>query len=417
MKNLWFVVVMLSMFIVNASATSGTVEPSSGTTIKTDKHGYIVGENVVASFKNMLGDSDDWIGVYEYGASNDWDNVVAWSWSGGTVNGSVVLKDIPSGKYQVRAFFKNSFEKQAEIHFFVDEVGEANDITLITNHSSYKSNQKITVKFSNMLGDSEDWIGIYPAGSQSNLDNRIDLKWTKGKKSGSLTFDPLPVGNYEMRAFFKGSYDEEASKSFVVISGDNGGGNNNDSTIYEDANNGISSKWKTVSGIFQPKAINGAVKLTTNWETNTHNSSEYQLPMNNDKQTILEVDIGGVGAVGGHIGGIHAYAPAGYMAHYGMGVIVETTNGIRGMTWDSFLNHEDVDAYINDYGDGNVELIYPSPIEQVRGFGYTDINLWEHFRVDLNAYLQQLEPGNKIIKVKTFYSGGGYLDNIKLSSK
>jgi hypothetical protein len=220
-----------------------------------------------------------------------------------------------------------------------------------------------------------------------------------------------------MRAFFKGSYDEEASKSFVVISGGNGGGNNNDSTIYEDANNGISSKWKTVSGIFQPKAINGAVKLTTNWETNTHNNAHYQLPMNNNKQTILEVDIGGVGAAGGHIGGIHAYAPAGYMAHYGMGVIVETTNGIRGMTWDSFLNHEDVDAYINDYGDGNVELIYPSPIEQVRGFGYTDINLWEHFRVDLNAYLQQLEPGNKIIKVKTFYSGGGYLDNIKLSSK
>ncbi len=415
MKNLWFIVALLSMFIVNAFATSDTSGGSSGTTIIIDKSSYIEGEDVVASFKNMSGSGDDWIGVYKSGASNDWDNVVAWSWSGGTVNGSVVLKDIPVGKYQVRAFFKNSFETQAtSSNFSVNEVGVVNDVTLITNLQSYKTNQKITVKFANMLGDSDDWIGIYPSGSKSNWDNIVDSKWTDSKKSGSLTFNSLPAGNYEARAFFKGTYNQEASKSFVVVS-NNGG--NNDSTVYEDANNGISSKWKTISGPFTPEAINGAIKLTTNWETNTHNSAEYQLPMNNSKQTILEVDVGGVGAAGGHVGGIHAWAPAGYMPHFGMGVIVETTNGIRGMTWDSFLNHEDVEAYKNDYGDGNIELIYPSPVEHVRGFGYTDINLWQHFKVDLNAYLNELEPGNKIIKVKTFYTKGGYLDNIKLSSK
>ncbi len=414
MKNLWFIVAILSMFVVNVSATTGG-SSSSSITIQTDKGEYLANEDIIVSFTGMTGVSDNWVAIYRAGAKINWENVLSWSWVSG-LDGSVTLDGLPSnGKYQVVSFYENSFNPEAFSYFAVkksvDVVGE---VTLSLDRNAYKSNQPITVTFANMSGNEDDWVGIYPAGKESNWDNRIDSKWVSGQ-SGSVTFDPLPAGLYEVRAFFNGNYESKGVKSFAVSF--EGDGNNGTSTMYEDADNGISSAWKTMSGPFVPEAINGAVKLTTNWETNTHNSAFYELPMDNDKETILEVDIGGVGAAGGHIGGIHAYAPAGYMAHFGMGVIVETTNGIRGMTWDSFLNHENVDAYINDYGDGNIELLYPSPIEQVRGFGYTDINLWEHFKVDLNAYLQQLEPGNQIIKVKTFYSSGGYLDNIKLSSK
>jgi hypothetical protein len=104
----------------------------------------------------------------------------------------------------------------------------------------------------------------------------------------------------------------------------------------------------------------------------------------------------------------------GYIPHYSVGVVVETKFGERIMDWNSWYTHQGYDPKINDNGQ-NVFLEYPSPVEMVRGW-YAPTNTWVHFEVNLETELQRLEPNNRIYKITQFFTTGGYLDNITLSS-
>jgi hypothetical protein len=184
-------------------------------------------------------------------------------------------------------------------------------------------------------------------------------------------------------------------------------------TLYEDGEDGLSPNWKTILGKYTPERktpgyknhSKGFVKLHTDW-VNTQgefwsNGSEYHLPMNNEKQKVLSVDIVGDGLE---------------MEHYILGAIVTTQKGERRLQWDSFYNHENKKAEKIIYENGNIFMVFPSPVELVRGHELSDPNLNENFKVNLELALKQFEPDNTILSVDTFVATGGNLDNIKLLS-
>ncbi len=183
-------------------------------------------------------------------------------------------------------------------------------------------------------------------------------------------------------------------------------------TVYEDAENGLSAGWRTIVGNTPPERHtpgynSGAfVKLRTHWRRldngNWINEAEYHLPMYNASQKILSVDIGGDGN---------------NMPHYVLGVKAKTKKGYRTILWDSWYTHEGMSPKMVDLPDGSKRMIFPSPVEQVRGFGYADVNLWENFTIDVENQLQLLEPDNEIVSIEYFIATGGNLDNIKLKSR
>ncbi len=386
------------------------------TTIKTQQRAYDIGQYIRVDVTDMAGGSQDWIGIYPAGSSNDWENVIDWRWTDGITDGKIFFSGInQAGQYDVRAFFNNSFTTEASYTFSVNAAEQP--ATISTAKNTFTSNEVISVSVANMSGDSQDWVGIYPAGSSNDWGNVIAWAWTGGIKEGEVTLSTIPVGNYEARAFFNNSFTTEATVSFSVEAA------NLPPTIYESAENGISGDWRTISGSYNPIVVsygynsNYAVKLTTEWISNTHNDAEYHLDLHqNTSQFFLEVDVGGVGVSGGRPGGIHSNSPDGYMPHYIIGVQVSTLDGDRTMYWDSWYTHEGFSANRTDYGNGYISLVYPSPKELVRGYGYADINLWERHRFDLQAYLEILEPNNRILSVNTFIATGGFLDNITLKS-
>ena len=80
---------------------------------------------------------------------------------------------------------------------------------------SYGNNQSIVVHFKNFPGNKKDWITIAPPDKS---DRKFD-KWAflGARKSGSHTFEPMPPGKYEVRAYLdwpKGSYKVVARASF-----------------------------------------------------------------------------------------------------------------------------------------------------------------------------------------------------------
>ncbi len=181
--------------------------------------------------------------------------------------------------------------------------------------------------------------------------------------------------------------------------------------IFEDAEKNISQAWFVYKGDEVPRRVSPgyqsaySIYLPVKWEQdeegNWHNLCEYQLPMYQKGLTILEMDVGGFGEP---------------ILHYTVGVKAMTLHGKRNMSWDSWYNHQGYDAQYIVTGEGFATMIFPSPVELVRGHGYERVDAWHHFSVDLNAYLHQFEPENEIVSVDLFVATGGNLDNLKLSA-
>jgi len=88
--------------------------------VKTNKMTYLNNETVSVTVNTPLTGDQDWVGIYAVGASNDWENVIAWNW----VDQGITLlnrdqKPMPAGEYEVRLFFHNSFNVEATYRFTV----------------------------------------------------------------------------------------------------------------------------------------------------------------------------------------------------------------------------------------------------------------------------------------------------------
>ena len=178
--------------------------------------------------------------------------------------------------------------------------------------------------------------------------------------------------------------------------------------ILEDAEEGISPNWHTIKGDKYPSqrsANNGSnycVHLPVTWYKEGdywHNPYEYHLDIDHATEEILELDVGGTGEE---------------IPHYVIGVEIQTSYGTRTILWNSWYNHENLQAR---YNRENATMVFPSPVELVRGFGYEDVGVWSHFRGDIVSSLHHFEPDNRFLYVNAFVATGGDLDNIGLSQR
>jgi hypothetical protein len=201
------VIVLLGIFI---STIIGHATP----TVQTNKMVYNTNESITVNVTDMFGDPKDWIAIYPSGTSNEWENVLRWSWTDGFTEGSKTFESLPIGDYDARVFFENSYNLEVSSSFSVEEMSE--ELNISTSKSTYLSSQPIIVNFENMLGDQHDWIAIYPKGSTNEWQNVLRWSWTDGVKTGSFSFDALAQGEYEARAFFENSFNLEKSSSFTV---------------------------------------------------------------------------------------------------------------------------------------------------------------------------------------------------------
>ncbi len=87
-----------------------------------------------------------------------------------------------------------------------------------TDKQSYAHNDAIVVTFSQMTGLDEDWVGVYPVGSDNAWENVLSWDWTGDKQNGAVTLSPIAkAGTYEVRAFYHNSFQTEAvSAPFTV---------------------------------------------------------------------------------------------------------------------------------------------------------------------------------------------------------
>ena len=370
--------------------------------VNTTKHIYLPNEEIEVNFADMLGDVKDWVGIYPADATNAWDNVLQWKYTGGVQDGTVSLSGLPLGAYEVRAFFQDSFNLESSYAFSVEDEGN-DSVTLVSNKESYVPNELIFVDFDNMQGSATDWIGIYPAGASYEFENVIEWRYTGGIEEGTLSFNGLDAGSYDIRAFFNNSLTKQATKTITVLDLEA------TSTLYEDAEAGINPNWIHVSGQYPMTRITpgfeslGAVRFKAYWtQGGTYNPTEFQLPFNggNSTEKVLEIDM-----------------RARSNPHFNFGLIVQTKEGRRIIIWDSFYNHNGVGRTVIEpfisHSNGNTILNNPAP-DDYHYFGSR--NIFRHYKINVEKTIRHLEPDNELISIDSFVTTGGEYDNIKLSS-
>lgn len=70
------------------------------------------------------------------------------------------------------------------------------------------------VEFSGLPGNAQDWISLAQAGTADNA--FLTYQYGEGKQSGTLTFDGLAYGDYEVRAYYNNEYTVRARYAFKV---------------------------------------------------------------------------------------------------------------------------------------------------------------------------------------------------------
>ena len=107
---------------------------------------------------------------------------------------------------------------------------------------TYAANEQIVVSYSGLPGNAKDWIGIFAAGASN--DQYGQWFYTNGVKSGSMAFNGLAAGNYEVRLFYNDSYTLQNKAAFTV----SGGTTATVVNVVRSANGGVLEKFTSEYG-------------------------------------------------------------------------------------------------------------------------------------------------------------------------
>lgn len=76
-----------------------------------------------------------------------------------------------------------------------------NATAINTDKEVYGIDEGITVSFTALQGEASEWLAIYPAESNNDFGNIVTWKLSTGTEQGSVVFDALTVGTYDVRIF------------------------------------------------------------------------------------------------------------------------------------------------------------------------------------------------------------------------
>jgi len=279
--------------------------------------------------------------------------------------------------------------------------------TITTNKTTYTTNETVQIHFDDMVAKNNDWIGIYPEGTNNAWKNVLVWRITGDKTAGDLTFAnaALPSGAYEVRAFYNNSYDTEATTRFKV-NGDVGP----NKVLYFDAEHGGLKKWKQYLGDGVSKVPGKIIKKGAQGSTHSFRAAEYttfyysfSLPSKKLKFLNLDTRVG----IASHNGNF--------------GVYIKTKLGNRRMTFSSYMNHPGNDMsglppekWSKPFlSDGNYHHNHPGPTDY---FLATKNGKFIHYKIDIAAKLKILEPDNELLYIEGFSTSGGDFDNLALSA-
>lgn len=187
------------------------------TTLASSSPTYDTNTPVTLTFAEGPRLANDWIGIYKVGqtpggpASTQWRYVT-------TASGSLTFNGLADGYYFAQYFLQDGYNTVGNKVFF--QVGQ-NITQLAINKTIYNLNENIIATWTDAPGIVKDWLGIYHAGDDPNVDELVSFTYFEGITEGTkvLPDDKLPTeaGDYFIVMFTNDSYNEVSNRiSFAV---------------------------------------------------------------------------------------------------------------------------------------------------------------------------------------------------------
>jgi len=160
-----------------------------------------------------------WIGIYQKGKNNDWENVLKWNWvDGGTQTFHTSL--LAPGDYNARLFFNNSFITESSVDFHLIERPANNNGKRFIDKttSAYQNSLDLTLLY--QLGRSEDWVGIFKQGEAYTRDNLQAWTYvsnlTKTQELKIFDKNGLSAGKYDIVYFTNDNYNSLLGQNAIL---------------------------------------------------------------------------------------------------------------------------------------------------------------------------------------------------------
>jgi len=417
----------------NDGGGNGGGNANDDTTLTTLKDNYTKQENIVVTLKNLRGSSHDWIVIYPKGtANNDYGKIVQWQFTGGGKNETVTFNNIPKdGTYDIRVLYGSDMNTVVSKEIVIGEVQEAVELTM--GKDQYSPYELLYVNFLHMVGDATGSVGIFNVNAGDAKENAIELRNTEGVVDGELTFNGLPSGTYEARAYVGNV--KEKTVTFTVVEEEVS------RILYDDFENGvIGESWVRYAGkdmvLLNYGVQDGGAESTERKDKiqgqhalrtfnsdgmGAGNSSGYYYIFpnpENKKLKFLEIDMSiGVSS--------HRFA---------FGVKVRTKFGDRRIEFASFYNHvlasNGKQIIRGPYGnvlEGHKEAdtvdnylhVHPAPSDYYVGTSAVGkgTNKFVHYKINIEEKLRVLEPDNELLGITLFTTSGGDYDNLALTTQ
>jgi len=397
------------------------------TTVETTKQSYLLNEAIVAIYDNVNGEAQNWIGLYPATSNNDWENVLDWDWIRDGRAGSTQFDALAPGEYEVRVFYNNSFVDEAKYAFSV-EGPPSPDIML--RKASFDPYELIHVEYVNFGGLATDWIGIFPVGADDQKESAIAWRDTKSLVNGELSFNGLPAGAYEARAYF-----DQVHQKTVPFNVDN---KVVERVLYDDFEDAtIDPRWTVASGramtllnvgVDAQGVASGERKMQVTGKRSLRTYRDYRGGLNYasyyfnfenpaQKFKFLELDM-----------------KIGESSHvFSFGVKMRTKFGDRRIEFASYLNHtmpSGQQIIRGPYGNvlpGHREAfakadgylhVHPGPTDYYVGTSGVGegSGMFIYYKINIEEKLRVLEPDNELLGITYFVVTGGDYDNLALTT-
>jgi len=216
---------------------SATTQAVSGPSISTGTT-YTAGDVMTVTYAGMPGNQADWIAISPAGSSDS--TIGEWHFINGQASGTQTFDGVAAGNYEARAYLNDSYTVLARFDFTVASATTGGTAGISTDASSYTVGQTVTVNYTNLPGNTYDWVAVSQAGSPAT--SYVAWHYTNGAVNGSQAFTGLAAGSYEARAYVNDSYTIVATSTFSIGTGGGGG-----ATLTTDASTYSSGQTVTVT--------------------------------------------------------------------------------------------------------------------------------------------------------------------------
>lgn len=186
-------------------------------TLSINATNYALGDTVKIGYTGAPALTKDWIGVYKIGMTPGGPASIKWTYTSGAAGQYNVL-GLGKGYYFATYMVRDGYREVSQRVFF--SVGDT-ITTLTTNKSVYNLSEYISATWVDGPGLPKDWLGIFPGGSDPNVDPLLSYTYIDGLPAGTKVLPdsalPQQSGNYFLALFTNDTYDEVSNRVYFQV--------------------------------------------------------------------------------------------------------------------------------------------------------------------------------------------------------